>query len=206
MLITEIKVYVIIKVPPTERSTMQDNNTIGYYNNHADEFYKSTVEIDFSAMQEKFLAELKSGSYILDFGCGSGRDTRFFLEHGYLVDAIDASAELCRLAEEYTGIEVKNMYFQELSEINKYDGIWACSSILHLPGDELAQVMRKMVTALKEKGIIYTSFKYGKFSGERNGRFFTDMTEASFAEFLLKISGVEVKEQWITGDAAGQNT
>lgn len=72
MLITEIKVYVIIKVPPTERSTMQDNNTIGYYNNHADEFYKSTVEIDFSAMQEKFLAELKSGSYILDFGCGSG--------------------------------------------------------------------------------------------------------------------------------------
>ena len=98
---------------------MQDNNTIGYYNNHADEFYKSTVEIDFSAMQEKFLAELKSGSCILDFGCGSGRDTRFFLEHGYLVDAIDASAELCRLAEEYTGIEVKNMYFQELSEINK---------------------------------------------------------------------------------------
>ena len=137
----------------------------------------------------------------MDFGCGSGRDTRFFLEHGYQVDAIDASEELCRLAEEYTGIEVKNMYFQELSEINKYDGIWACSSILHLPGDELAQVMRKMVTALKEKGIIYTSFKYGKFSGERNGRFFTDMTEASFAEFLLKINGVEVKEQWITGDA-----
>ena len=27
------------------------------------------------------------------------------------------------------------------------------------------------------------------------------MTEASFAEFLLKINGVEVKEQWITGDA-----
>ena len=72
---------------------------------------------------------------------------------------------------------------------------------MHLPGDELAQVMRKMVTALKEKGIIYTSFKYGNFSGERNGRFFTDMTEDSFAEFLLKISGVEVKEQWITGDA-----
>ena len=66
---------------------MQDNNTIGYYNNHADEFYKSTVEIDFSAMQEKFLTELKSGSCILDFGCGSGRDTRFFLEHGYQVDA-----------------------------------------------------------------------------------------------------------------------
>ena len=179
---------------------MQDNNTIGYYNNHADEFYKSTVEIDFSAMQEKFLAELKSGSYILDFGCGSGRDTRFFLEHGYQVDAIDASEELCRLAEEYTGIEVKNMYFQELSEINKYDGIWACSSILHLPGDELTRVMRKMVTALKEKGIIYTSFKYSNFEGERNGRYFTDFMEDTFREFIKVIPELTVEDQWITLD------
>ena len=177
------------------------DKTLEYYNTNAEKFVESTCSVDFSQVQCEFLNLLRTESYILDFGCGSGRDIRFFLEHGYQVDAIDASAELCRLAEEYTGIEVKNMYFQELSEINKYDGIWACSSILHLPGDELAQVMRKMVTALKEKGIIYTSFKYGNFSGERNGRFFTDMTEASFAEFLLEISGVEVKEQWITGDA-----
>ncbi len=48
------------------------------------------------------------------------------------------------------------MLFQELAEVSKYDGIWACSSILHLPIDELAEVMKKMVVALKEHGIIYT--------------------------------------------------
>lgn len=55
-----------------------ENTTIGYYNNRADEFYKSTVHIDFSDTQERFLSRLKEGSYILDFGCGSGRDTKYF--------------------------------------------------------------------------------------------------------------------------------
>ena len=179
---------------------MEYNNTLGYYDNHADEFYKSTVNVQFSTMQECFFGKLKKGSYILDFGCGSGRDTKYFLEKGCNVDAMDGSKELCKLASEYTGIEVKNMFFQELVEVDKYDGIWACSSILHLPIDELDKVMRKMVVALKENGIIYTSFKYGTFAGERNGRFFTDMTEETFADFLSRIDGLEVEEQWTTSD------
>ena len=51
---------------------------------------------------------LPVGSRILDFGCGSGRDAKYFLEKGYQVTAIDGSAELCRLASEFTGIEVKD--------------------------------------------------------------------------------------------------
>ena len=179
---------------------MQHNNTLGYYDNHADEFYKSTVNVEFATMQKHFLSKLKVGSHILDFGCGSGRDTKYFLEQGYSVEAIDGSAQLCKLASEYTGIEVKKMFFQELEEVNRYDGIWACSSILHLSITELADVMRRMEVALKENGIIYTSFKYGNFSGERNGRFFTDMTEETFAEFLKGIEHLEVEEQWTTSD------
>lgn len=179
---------------------MQHNNTLGYYDSHADEFYKSTVTVEFTTIQECFLAKLQKGSYILDFGCGSGRDTKYFLEQGYCIDAVDGSKELCKLASEHTGIEVKNMFFQELAEVDKYDGIWACSSILHHPIDELLDVMRKMVVALKENGIIYTPFKYGTFVGERNGRFFIDMTEETFAEFIGEIDNLEVEEQWTTSD------
>lgn len=179
---------------------MQKNNTLNYYDNYADEFYKSTVDVEFYTMQERFASKLEKGAFILDFGCGSGRDTKFFLEKGYKVDAIDGSKELCRLASDYTGIEVKNMFFQQLNEVDKYDGIWACSSILHLPVDELLTVMKKMVLALKENGVIYTSFKYGTFAGERNGRFFTDMTEETFAEFLKEIDSLKVEEQWATAD------
>lgn len=177
-----------------------NNNTLNYYNNCADEFYQNTVTVEFATMQNIFLAKLKKNAYILDFGCGSGRDTKYFFDNGYAVDAIDGSVELCKLASEYTGITVKNMFFQELAEVNKYDGIWACSSILHLPVEELTDVMRKMVTALKINGIIYTSFKYGTFSGERNGRFFTDMTEKKFADLLCEVESLEVEEQWITSD------
>lgn len=179
---------------------MQQNTTINFYNDNADEFYKSTVNVEFTTMQEHFLAKLKKGSNILDFGCGSGRDTKYFLEQGYDVEAIDGSAELCKLASKLTGIKVKNIFFQELSEVDEYDGIWACSSILHLPVRELTEVMRKMMIALKKNGIIYTSFKYGIFAGERNGRYFTDMTEEAFAELLSKIDSLEIEEQWTTSD------
>lgn len=176
------------------------NNTLDYYNDYAYEFCKSTINIEFTTMQERFLKKIKKGSYILDFGCGSGRDTKYFLEQGYHVEAIDGSKELCKLASEYTGIEVKNMFFQELTEVEKYDGIWACSSILHLTVKDLSDVMKKMVIALRKNGIIYTSFKYGVFAGERNGRYFTDMTEETFAKFLKNIDGLEVEEQWKSSD------
>lgn len=176
------------------------NNTIQYYQQNAERFSLETRSVDFSETQNRFMNKLKFRAQILDFGCGSGRDTKCFLEHGFQVDAIDGSEELCKIASGFTGIEVKHLFFQELAEENKYDGIWACSSILHLSKQELIEVMQKMSVALRNQGIIYTSFKYGIFEGERNGRYFTDMTENSFAEILQNISGLEIEEQWITSD------
>ena len=92
------------------------------------------------------------------------------------------------------------MLFSELDAVEKYDGIWACASILHLAWADLVVVMRKMVRAVKGEGVIYTSFKYGQFTGERNGRFFTDLDEAGLAKLLKEVGGLEVKELWITGD------
>ena len=175
-------------------------NTLNYYNNNALDFYQNTVSIEFSDTQSKFLSKLDKNAYILDFGCGSGRDTKAFLNQGYHVEATDGSAELCKLATQYTGIPVRHMLFQDLSAVDQYDGIWACSSILHLPLDELSDVMCKMAIALKSNGIIYTSFKYGTFSGERNGRYFTDMTESTFTAFIRNIADLVTEEQWISSD------
>ena len=179
---------------------MNELETINYYNKNAARFTVETVQVNFESTQKRFAGKLPAGAAILDFGCGSGRDTKYFLSQGYQVDAVDGSAELCRLAGEYTGVNVKNMFFHELAEVERYDGIWACSSILHLPPKELADVMRKMVTALKHNGIIYTSFKYGTFAGERNGRYFTDMTEDTFADFIKQIKNIKIEEEWITSD------
>lgn len=102
-----------------------DKITLNYYNAHAQDFVQGTVAVDFHITQDKFLAQLEKGASILDFGCGSGRDTKYFLERGFAVEATDGSAELCKLASEYTGIKVKQMLFSELDAVEKYDGIWA---------------------------------------------------------------------------------
>ncbi len=44
------------------------------------------------------------------------------------------------------------------------------------------------------------SFKYGKFEGLRNGRYFTDFEEKSFEAYVSDIRGMNLKEAWITGD------
>lgn len=176
------------------------DKTLDYYNKNANQFVQGTLHVNFTVTQDRFLNKLREQAYILDFGCGSGRDTKYFLDKGYMVDATDGSEELCRIASEYTGIEVKKMLFSELDVVEKYDGIWACSSILHLSKKELKPILKKMVEALKTNGVIYTSFKNSEFEGERNGRYFTDFTLESFLDFIKDMRKLQVEEYWITDD------
>ena len=174
------------------------NKTIDYYDNNAELFISGTRDIDFTYTQDKFLSYLNEGDLILDFGCGSGRDTKYFLSKGYKVDATDGSKEICKYASEYTGIEVKQLLFEDLDEVNKYDGIWACSSILHCGHDSLMKVMGLIHRALNDDGILYTSFKYSDFEGERKERHFIDLTEETIKPY---IEDYELIEQWISCDA-----
>lgn len=176
------------------------DKTLNYYNENAQSFASGTVSVEFTEIQDKFLQKLNPGAYILDFGCGAGRDTKYFLDQGYLVEAIDGSEQLCQIASKYTGIKVRQMLFQELEVNEKYDGIWACASILHLPKKELKEVLKKMLVALKPGGWIYTSFKYGEYEGMRNGRYFTDFTWNSFQRFIRETESLFIAESWVTGD------
>ena len=166
-------------------------NTLDYYNRHAAVFSQDTFAVDFSKTQERVLSCLPSGARILDFGCGAGRDTVYFRSQGFSVDPVDGSEEMCRTAEKNTGAPVRQMLFGELDEKEVYDGIWACASVLHVPSDELPTVFSKMIRAAKHGGVLYISFKYGTFEGERSGRYFTDFTEESFLAFLRRTGAGE---------------
>lgn len=176
------------------------DTTLTYYDQHAQAFCESTAGVEFTAMQDRFLALLPAGGSILDFGCGSGRDVKYFLSRGFAVEATDGSTELCRRASELTGIAVRHELFQDLADVARFDGIWACSSILHLTSQEIPSVLGKMHTALKPNGVIYTSFKYGTFEGERNGRYFTDFTEETFRTLIEYVEGFTIIDLWRTSD------
>lgn len=173
--------------------------TQDFYNQNAAEFFEGTVAADMTQNYTLFLERLPKGAKILDAGCGSGRDSLAFKKLGYEVIAIDGSEELCKLASEYIGQEVKHMQFQELGFENEFDGIWACATLLHVPSQELPEVIKSLVKALKKDGVLYASFKYGEFEGERKGRYFHDLTEEK-AEELFTVSGLKVEKMWITSD------
>ena len=176
------------------------NDSLEYYNLHAKEFFDNTRDVEFTEMQDRFLKYLNPGARILDFGCGSGRDTKYFLGRGFKAEAVDGSEELVKIAAEYTGANVRQMFFQDLNENETYDGIWACSSILHLTYSELAEAFVKMARALVPHGILYTSFKYGTDERERNGRYFTDMTEDKMKGLLDTVDVFSVEDMWVTSD------
>ncbi len=182
-------------------ANMDTNKTLDYYNNNAQRFTSDTLDVEFSDIQDRFLAELKPGAFILDFGCGSGRDSRYFLQKGYKVEACDGSEEMVKTAIRNVGIPVKQMLFSELDEQERYDGIFACASILHVPSAELPDIIGKMKRAAKKGGVLYVSFKYGTFEGVRNGRYFTDLTEESLKQILDQVGGLDVIRTGITGDA-----
>ena len=182
------------------RQMLKDGKTLDYYDRNAERFSAGTLDVKFGYTQNRFASLLPDRAYILDFGCGSGRDTKAFLNMGYRVDAVDGSEKLCEVASKNTGITVQKMLFSELDEYEKYDGIWACASILHLSKDELKNVFGKILRAVKTGGYIYTSFKYGKFEGYRNERYFTDFTEESFREFISDMTNISIIEEWISSD------
>lgn len=182
-------------------TTNERNKTLDYYNEKAEDFIKGTVDVELTGLQEEFLDYIVHGGTILDLGCGSGRDSKMFLNKGFKVIAVDGSKDICKLASVYIGQDVINADFTEYSPNEELDGVWACASLLHLRSEDIINVINKVSSKLKPNGCFYMSFKYGEFAGMRNGRFFTDMTETSFNEILSKCEALELIEYKITYDA-----
>lgn len=175
--------------------------TIEYYNQNAQAFVETTLNVDMQALYQPFIKLLSDNALILDAGCGSGRDTKAFLDMGFQVEAIDASEEMAKHATSYTGINAQHKTFQDIGDENKYDAIWACASLLHVPQSELPSVISKLSEALKPNGIWYLSFKYGDTERTKDGRSFTDMNEKSVGAILSRQPNLELVEMWITADA-----
>lgn len=166
----------------------KEYNTLEFYNQNAKLYCEQTINGNLEENYKKFLTRLSKGAYILDFGCGSGRDSKYFLDNGYKVKAIDGSIEMCKLASKYINQEVTCMKFEELNDINVYDGIWACSSILHIEKEKLENVLKKMLNSLKPNGIIYTSFKLGEGYQIKEGKYYNYLTQDEMEKMLNNIS------------------
>lgn len=178
--------------------TNYSNITEKFYNNriNAENYYKRTINYDMSDIYKSFIEQVRTGGYILDAGCGPGRDSLYFIKKGYKVTAFDASEEMVKLASELTGLDVVRKKFQEIDYINEFDGIWANASILHISKVVMPDVICRLLRALKKDGILFASFKYGSKEEYINGRFFNFYDEISWHELLKDFPGLNLISIW----------
>lgn len=176
------------------------SRTIRYYDSNAALFVEGTVGVDMSELHERFLGHVPDGGLILDAGCGSGRDSKAFLDRGYRVCAFDASAKIAEAAAGLLGQSVAVRRFEDVTERACYDGVWACASLLHVPDADMARAIARLWASLKPGGVFYLSFKHGEGERADGARHFTDATEDRLRGWLAALDGVELLECWLTPD------
>lgn len=180
--------------------------TLEYYQRHAQDFFSATVNVDMASLYAPFLERIPAGGRILDAGCGSGRDSKAFLQRGYAVEAFDATAEMVALATQHTGLPVRQMTFSDVDATARYDGIWCCASLLHVGMQALPEAMEKLAQALKPGGVWYVSFKYGDGERVKESRHFTDLNEQALETLLTPLTDITLIRHWVTEDKRPERT
>jgi SAM-dependent methyltransferase len=101
---------------------------------------------------------------LLDLGCGYGRDTYHFTTTlGHRVLGIDYSIEMLHHARRLAPLaHYLNMDMRHLKNAlvhESLDGIWANSSLLHLPKVDMFDVLQGLYGAMKVGGVLFMSLK-----------------------------------------------
>lgn len=184
--------------------------TLRYYNDarNARAYAERSASADLSAELARFTACLRAGAFVVDLGCGPGRDLEYFAKRGFVVLGVDPSERMCDLARRRTGLPVlcDDARHMRAALPERADGVWACASLLHVPRDQLLDTLRELALSLLPGGVLYASFKHGRHEGvDALGRHETCM-DAQLAGDLLQRAWWfrTLDEPWVTGDAEGR--
>lgn len=181
------------------------NETIDYYNQNAEQYYQSTVDVDFEQLRKKFVSYLPEHARIIDIGCGSGRDVKAFCDLGYQAVGLDASEELAAIAMEKLGIEVQVGDMETWIAGEPFDGIWCCASLLHLNEGDADQFFSNLHHNLKPGGLLFLSVKEGIRTGsDEKGRFMQNYTEEDLRR-IIERAGLDIIEMERSVDKLGRD-
>lgn len=180
-------------------------NTLDYYNKNSEEYFNSTLNVDMTNTYKPFLKLVPKDGKILDLGCGSGRDSMNFIKLGYEVIAVDGAKKLAKKASVLLGNEVIVSTFEELELKEKFHGIWACASLLHIKREDLKTVLNNLYNNLEDNGVFYMSFKYGEkeYVDDKN-RYFNCFTDESIISFINENTKYNILGLYITEDKLGR--
>lgn len=163
-------------------------DSLNYYEKNWAKYIKETINLDMSELYDFFISELK-GNRILDFGCGSGRDSLYFKSMNYEVVSSEPCEELRLFSSNLLGKTTLKISYNEIvpklmNELGNLDGIWGCASLLHCPKEDMSGLLSAFSSLLKKDGVIYCSFineNSGKVIGNR---FYNSYSLESFKSLI----------------------
>jgi SAM-dependent methyltransferase len=147
--------------------------TLNHYEEHAETFWRETRDHDVSQNRDALLQSLVGCGpfWILDFGCGPGRDLKIFRDLGHEAVGLEGSKRFAEMARNYSDCEVWQQDFLTLDLPAEYfDGIFANASLFHIPSQELSRVLTQLHATLKENGVLFSSNPRGENQEGWNGR------------------------------------
>jgi len=175
-------------------------DNIKYYDENYDKYIRGSIKADMSLLYFEFEDYLKENATILDLGCGSGRDSIYFNNKGYMVTSLDGSIKMIEYLKNTLKNEIVFSTFEEYRTDKKFDAIWACASLLHVKKEKIRNIILKYIDLLSIDGIFFMSFKLRDKDFEKNGRVFTCFTEESFKILLNDFINIEIIKFIITND------
>lgn len=161
-------------------------NTLDYYKNNAKSLAKRYESADVSNIQNLLLEVFPKKSYLLEIGCGSGRDANFMIKNKYKVLGIDASAEMINEAKTIHQLLKNSLQVtivpNELNFKNKFDGVYSIATLMHLKKDDIDTTIEKIYDSLKVQGVFLFSVSIQRDDinsnfKDSNGRHFTTINQ-----------------------------
>jgi len=145
------------------------------YDNKVSERDEGEIAVWKVAERSRFLSEFNGGTgRLLEIGCGTGRDSLFFKENGFSVTSTDLSPGNVALCQS-KGLDARVMSFFDLEfPTAHFDAVFALNCLLHVPRENLVEVLHGISHILRPGGLFYM----GVYGGEdREGEFDYDRYE-----------------------------
>ncbi len=163
-----------MKLKPQDLKDLSDR-TLEHYNQRARDFWEGTREHDVSSNIAALLQyiEAEPPVWILDFGCGPGRDLETFAGLGHVAVGLEGASRFAVMARAYSGCDVWQQDFLELDLPDaRFDGVFANAALFHVPSQELPRVLLELHATLKPGGVLFSSNPHGQDEeGWNHGRY-----------------------------------
>ena len=188
---------------------MLNDQTLTYYENNAKDLSQRYESAKVDNIHSLLLNTFPSKSYLLEIGCGSGRDASFMYQNGYDVLAIDGSSEMIAEAkrchpELEDSLEVVKIPDELQFEPASFDGVYSIATLMHLEKDMIDQTIEKIANMMKfgAKFLFSVSIQRDDVDDQGNdekGRHFTTMSKDEWVECCEKY-GFKLVHFEIAGD------